>query len=184
MAQLKRQLQFKERKTMLTYIWAEDLDRGIGYQGHLPWHLPADLHHFKELTMGRAMVMGKNTFLSLPKVLPGRKHLVLTHDRNLAKKYEGDEQVEFFYDLTSLKKFLKTNHDQEFAVIGGASIFKAFENEVDRLEMTKIKGAFAADTFMPKLDFGKFEIIHQEQHAHDDRNDYDYTFFTYQRKNV
>ena len=64
---------------MLAYIWAEDLTGGIGIDGHLPWHLAADLKRFKEKTMNHPMIMGRKTFESLPGILPGRKHIVLTH---------------------------------------------------------------------------------------------------------
>ena len=65
---------------MLTFVWAEDEAHQIGYQGKLPWHLPADLRHFKKFTWGHPMVMGRRTFASLPELLPGRPHIVLTRD--------------------------------------------------------------------------------------------------------
>ena len=88
---------------MLSFVWAEDNKHQIGYKGHLPWHLPADLAHFKEKTMGKTMVMGKKTFLSLPFVLPKRKHLVLTHDEALIQKYKTNNQVNFVTSMEQLR---------------------------------------------------------------------------------
>ena len=68
---------------MIEFVWAEDTKHAIGYKNHLPWHLPADLKHFKDLTMGHPMIMGLKTFTSLTQFLPLREHLVLTHDKQL-----------------------------------------------------------------------------------------------------
>ena len=73
---------------MISFVWAEDQKHQIGYKGHLPWRLPADLAHFKEVTMGHPMVMGKKTFDSFPGLLKRRQHIVLTHDTNLKEKYK------------------------------------------------------------------------------------------------
>lgn len=94
---------------MISFVWAEDNQHQIGYQGHLPWHLPADLAHFKEKTMGKTMVMGKNTFLSLPFVLPKRKHLVLTHDEALIEKFQNNSQVDFVTSMKQLREYLSAH---------------------------------------------------------------------------
>ena len=78
---------------MLSFVWAEDQQHGIGIDGHLPWNLPADLKHFKEKTIGHPIIMGRKTFASLPHPLPERKHIVLTHRQELKQKYAGNEQV-------------------------------------------------------------------------------------------
>ena len=78
---------------MISFVWSEDQKHQIGYKGHLPWRLPADLAHFKKVTMGHPMVMGKKTFDSFPGLLPGRKHVVLTHDTTLKEKYKDNSQV-------------------------------------------------------------------------------------------
>ena len=88
---------------MISFVWAEDEVGNIGYQGHLPWHLPADLQHFKEKTIGHPMVMGRKTFDSFPGVLPKRKHIVLTHSQDFKQKYQTNNQVEVFINLADLK---------------------------------------------------------------------------------
>lgn len=166
---------------MISFVWAEDEIGNIGYQGHLPWHLPADLHHFKAKTIGHPMVMGRKTFESFPGVLPGRKHIVLTHDQAFKEKYQGNDQVEVFTDLNLLKKWI-TAQREDVAIIGGASLFKEMSDSVDVLEQTKIHHQFKGDVQMVAIDYDKFELIKQENHQADDKNQYDYTFLTYKRK--
>ncbi|CCI85655.1 dihydrofolate reductase [Lactobacillus pasteurii DSM 23907 = CRBIP 24.76] len=166
---------------MLTYVWTEGKNHEIGYQGHLPWHLPADLKHFKELTMGHEMLMGKGTFDSLPGLLPGRRHLVLTHEKKQDSQFADNSQVEFF-DLPQLSAYLDEHQAESIMVIGGVSLFKLLCDQVDCLEMTKIDGEFAADTYMPDLDWEKFELIKSKSFAKDDRNSYNYKFLTFSKK--
>lgn len=89
---------------MITFIWAEDEKHQIGLNGHLPWHLPQDMQHFKKLTKGHPIVMGRKTFDSLPKILPQRQHLVLSRNPNLARKYAENEQVTVFSSLSDLNR--------------------------------------------------------------------------------
>ena len=91
---------------MIEYVWAEDQKHQIGLNGHLPWHLPADMHHFKEETMGHPIIMGRKTFMSFPKLLPGRKHIVLTHDQTLKEKYQDNDQVVIVSSVAELNKYL------------------------------------------------------------------------------
>lgn len=167
---------------MIEFVWAEDNKHAIGYKNHLPWHLPADLKHFKDLTMGHPMIMGRKTFTSLPKVLPGRQHLVLTHDQQLIEQYRNDERVTFFTSIDDLKSFVNQNPEACFCAIGGVSIFELLADKVDILEKTLIYEQFEADTFMPEIDYSKFELINKEDHQIDDQNHYPYTYFTYKRK--
>ncbi len=167
---------------MLSFVWAEDNKHQIGYKGHVPWHLPADLAHFKEKTMGKTMVMGKKTFLSLPFVLPKRKHLVLTHDEALIQKYKTNNQVNFVTSMEQLRKYLLSHKEDEVAVIGGVSVFEGLKDIVDCLEKTEIDGEFKADTIMPKIDYSAFKLIKKESFTADKKNPYDYSFLTYLRK--
>ena len=113
----------------------------IGRDGGLPWHLPADLKHFKALTMGSAMIMGRRTFDSLPGLLPGRRHIVLTRDRDWrAPGVEVANDVEGALALAG---------DEPTAVIGGAEVFALFLDRADRIELTEIVGAVDGDTIMP-----------------------------------
>lgn len=164
---------------MITFVWAEDENHGIGLNGHLPWHLPADLKHFKEKTIGHPILMGRKTFESFPHLLPERKHLVLTHDQALAKKYQDNDQVLILSSISEMNDYLDSHQDEEIKAIGGVSIFKALLNRVDCLEKTEIAHEFQVDTYMPEIDYQQFKLIKREVHPADEKNKYPYTFLTY-----
>ena len=109
---------------MIEYVWAEDQKHQIGLDGHLPWHLPADLHHFKEKTIGHPIIMGRKTFMSLPRLLPQRKHIVLTHDQDLKKKYQDNDQVLIVNSVAELNDYIQNHQGEKLCAIGGVSIFK------------------------------------------------------------
>lgn len=124
----------------LTIIVARADDGTIGHAGSMPWHLPADLRRFKALTMGRAMIMGRKTFESLPGLLPGRRHVVLTRDAGWhAPGAETARDVAAAIGLAG----------PGAAVIGGAEIIALFEPHADRIELTQIHASYAGDTVLP-----------------------------------
>ncbi|HNX12753.1 MAG TPA: dihydrofolate reductase [Paludibacteraceae bacterium] len=148
----------------------------IGKDNKLPWHLPADLKHFKELTTGHAVVMGKRTFESLPNgPLPNRKNIVLTSIP------EGN--FDKYYEATSIKDAIELceNEDQVF-IIGGSSIFAQSIKTVDTMYITWVHGKFEADTFFPKFNLREWNEVSREDHETDERNPYSYTFCKYERK--
>ena len=110
----------------------------IGNAGKLPWHLPADLRHFKQLTSGKPMIMGRKTFDSLPGLLPDRRHIVLTRDRTWAE--EGAESVH------SVDQAIKIANAPHISVIGGAEIYKLFLPRADRIELTEVNLSPPGDT--------------------------------------
>lgn len=167
---------------MITFIWAEDEKHQIGLDGHLPWHLPQEMQHFKELTKGHSIVMGRKTFISLPKLLPQRKHLVLSKNHTLARTYANNDWVEFFSSLGDLNRWLKTHQNDSIFVIGGSSLFQALMTQVDRLEKTEIKAVFVADTVMPAIDYSKFKLINEVTHYPGKHTKYLYRYLTYVRK--
>ncbi|RMC48882.1 dihydrofolate reductase [Lactobacillus sp. ESL0228] len=167
---------------MLTYIWAEDLSHQIGFNSQLPWYLPADLKHFKELTMGHSIIMGRKTFTSLPNILPKRHHVILTKNQKLVQKYQRNSQVEIVSSLTELNSWLKYHKNEKNYVIGGRSVFQALISQVDYLEKTAIKANFIANVTMPQIDYDKFALIKSVAHQPDANNTYYYDFLTYQRK--
>lgn len=128
-------------KPPITLIVARAQNGVIGRDGMLPWHLPADLKRFKALTMGSVMVMGRKTFESLPGLLPGRRHVVLTRDRDW--KAEGAEAV------YSLNEALRAAAGDRVSVIGGADIFAAFLPLADVVELTEVLEDVPGDTEMP-----------------------------------
>jgi dihydrofolate reductase len=129
-------------------LYVARADNGvIGHDGGLPWRLPEDLKRFKAMTMGKPMVMGRKTFESFPKPLPGRRHIVLTRDPAWAA--EGAEVVR------SVAEAIATAGDvDEIAVIGGADIFALFLPCADRVELTEVHRDVEGDTRMPPLGEG------------------------------
>ena len=121
-------------------IFARASNGVIGKDGVMPWHIPADLKRFKNLTMGHAMIMGRKTFESFPAPLPGRRHVVLTRDRSW--KAEGAEVTHSRTEALQL-----AGHDK-IAIIGGAEIYRLFEKEAERIEMTQVHRDYKGDTFM------------------------------------
>ncbi len=130
--------------SVVTMIVAMAENRVIGRDGSLPWHLPADLKRFKTLTMDKPMIMGRRTFESLPGLLPGRRHIVLTRDRDW--EAEGAEVVH------GIGGALIKAGEPEVTVIGGADIFRRFMRVADVIELTQVHAVVEGDTFMPEWD--------------------------------
>lgn len=129
----------------------------IGDEGAMPWHIPADLRHFKQVTKGRPMIMGRKTFDSLPGMLPGRRHIVLTRTKTWEE--EGAEVVH------SVEQALKVANGPHVCVIGGAEIYQLFLPLADRIELTEIAATPRGDTMMPILDSAGWKEIARESHA-------------------
>lgn len=116
----------------------------IGNDGELPWRIPADLRHFKQITKGRPMIMGRKTFDSLPGVLEGRRHIVLTHDMEWDE--DGVEKVH------SVEEAIKVANASHVCVIGGAEIYRLFLSRADRIELTEVDAAPEGDTVLEAFD--------------------------------
>ena len=127
----------------ITIVVARAINGVIGRDNRLPWHIPGDLKRFKALTMGSAMVMGRKTFDSLPGLLPGRRHIVLTRDAGWQA-----EGAEVAHDVEGA---LALAGDEPVSVIGGAAIFALFEPLADRIELTEVLAEIAGDVTMPDL---------------------------------
>jgi dihydrofolate reductase len=128
----------------IVLIYARAANGVIGRDDDLPWRLPADLRHFKALTLGKPMIMGRKTFDSLPGLLPGRRHIVLTRGKELGEGAERAGSVEEALALAA-----KGNDSGEIAVIGGAAIYALFMPLAHRIELTQIHADYAGDTTMP-----------------------------------
>src|SRR5699024_12682088 len=126
---------------MLSFIVAMDQNNVIGYQNEMPWHLPKDLRFFKEKTTGHTIVMGRKTFESIGKVLPNRKHIVLTSKNN-----GFPDEVEVIHDIKTIVERFKKEQEEVF-VIGGGGIFKQLMDDVSRLDVTKIAHILEGDVF-------------------------------------
>ncbi|HEY6963767.1 MAG TPA: dihydrofolate reductase [Erythrobacter sp.] len=139
-------------------VYARAANGAIGNDGDLPWRLPADLKHFKALTLGKPMIMGRKTFESLPGLLPGRRHIVLTRDAGW--QAEGAETA------ATLDDALAMAGEGTVAIIGGAAVFEAFLPRADRVELTQIHADYDGDTFMPPLG-PEWQETAREDHAAD-----------------
>jgi dihydrofolate reductase len=145
----------------LVFIYARAANGVIGREGRLPWHLPADLRHFKALTMGKPMIMGRKTFESFPSPLPGRRHIVLTRDR--AWRAEGAETAH------SVDEALALAGEREVSVIGGAEVFALLQGKAARIELTEIHADYQGDTVMPPPGPEWREIARAEHPAEGER---------------
>lgn len=163
--------------SQISIIAAVADNNAIGKANNLPWHLPADLKHFKELTTGHAIVMGKRTFKSLPNgPLPNRKNIVLTSIMS-----EGVNEGYFEADSLEDALFL-CEHEEKVFIIGGATVYRQCIDKVDSMYITWIHKEFTADTFFPEIDFEVWEEVSSEKHEPDEQNLYSYTFSVYKRK--
>jgi dihydrofolate reductase len=131
----------------------------IGKDGGMPWHIPADLRHFKQITKGRPMIMGRKTFDSLPGLLEGRRHIVITRDT--AWEEDGAEVV------YSAEEALRRANGPHVCVIGGTEIFQLFLPLADRVELTEIQATPDGDTSMPAFDKDEWQEVARESHAAD-----------------
>ena len=146
----------------------------LGYKNGLIWHLPKDLKYFRKTTKGKTIIMGRRTFESLPKMLPNRKHIVISNSEDFP------EGVVVYHNIEDLINDLKNTNDEVF-VIGGASIYKLFLDLSDKLYLTEINETFEeADTYFPEFNKDEFdmEVLDEET-----ENSVSYKHVLYKRKN-
>lgn len=158
---------------MISIIVAVAENMGIGKGNDLLWHLPSDLKHFKTVTMGKTVVMGKNTWLSLPKrPLPGRKNIVLTD--KAGETFDGAESVYSIAEAAS-----KCAGDEEYIIMGGGSVYRQFMPLSDKLYITEVAKTADADVFFPTIDPNEWQEISREAHLDEE---IPYSFVEYERK--
>jgi dihydrofolate reductase len=149
----------------------------IGRNGTLPWHLPDDLKHFKQLTMGHSIIMGRRTFESIGKPLPGRRSIVVS--RGLSQS--PCEGVELARSLDQAIELGAKDSGPAF-VIGGAALYAAALERADVLHLTEVDADVQGDTFFPPFDRSKWRLLAKEaQHPKDDRHALEFTFCSYRR---
>ena len=157
----------------VTMIAAVGQNRELGKDNRLLWHLPEDLQFFKEQTMGKPLVMGKKTLDSLPRLLPGRKHLVLTH-----QELEPNDQIMVFHSMDSLVEYISTL-DQEVMVIGGAQIYNQMLELSDKMLLTEVEATKEADVYFPEFDTTLWDC---KELCHHEYGDIKYKHLVYTRK--
>lgn len=161
---------------MRQLVVAHDSTGVTGQEGHIPWlgQLPADMKHFRTLTTGNAVVMGRTTFDSLTGPLPNRLNVVLSRQTDL--HIDGCTVV---HDINSAFKVAE-EYEHTF-IIGGQSVYELAMPHVERLEVTVVEAMFEGDTYFVKIDPARWQLAHQEQHVADERNLYNYRFERYDR---
>ncbi|WP_285766061.1 dihydrofolate reductase [Peribacillus sp. SI8-4] len=161
---------------MISLIVAMDQNRVIGNDNQLPWHLPADLQYFKKVTLGHPIIMGRKTFESIGRVLPGRENVIVTRNRD----FKGTGCV-VLHDISQIQTYAD-DRDGEVFVIGGAEIFKDVLRFADRLYITEIHETFQGDTFFPVIDENVWEKISSIQGTVDEKNRFAHDFIILQKK--
>ncbi len=160
--------------TVLTLIVAADERGGIGCDGGLPWHLQEDLKRFRALTMGRPIVMGRRTWESIGRPLPGRRSIVVSRRPGLA--IEGAEVA------GSLDGALRIAGEvPEVCVIGGAELYSAALPLADVIHLTRVHAVVPADTFLPDIHASEWKIVAREERAADDRHAHPFSFIELRR---
>lgn len=149
----------------------------IGRDNKLLWHLPADLKHFQKLTMGHTLIMGRKTFESIGKALPGRRTIIVTRQSDY--KAKGCETA------SDLKEAIcKVREESEVFVAGGGEIYRQVMglHYARRIFLTRVYANFEGDSFFPNIDPEKWELVEREEFQPDEKNPYPFAFLTYKRK--
>ena len=141
----------------ISIIVAKSSNNVIGNEGNLPWHIPEDLKNFKSLTMGKPMIMGRSTFESIGKALPGRKNIVMTRD----KKYQAND-ISVAHTLQ--EALIMCDEAREIMIIGGGEIYKLFFGMVNRIYLTNVEKHIDGDVFFPDIDLSKWKMIRKEEY--------------------
>ncbi len=161
-------------------IAAMGRNRVIGLNNKMPWHLPADLQFFKETTFGSPIIMGRKTYDSIGRPLPGRKNIILSRDENL--KIEGCIVVSSLVRALEIAQADSQEKEKEDVFItGGAHLYEKFINDADRLYLTLIDEEFEGDTFFPDYTQYQWKEVERVENSADEKNPYPYTFLTLDR---
>lgn len=161
---------------MLSIIAAIANNNVIGKDNKLIWHLPEDLKRFKALTTGHTIIMGRNTFESLGRVLPNRKHIVLCKSGKLQIQ---DENVEVINNVELLKPYIESQ--EENFVLGGASIYELLMPYATKMYITKIEHNFEGDRYFPEIKENEWRMVSVEKGLKNEKNPYDYEHINYVR---
>ncbi|MDC2975218.1 dihydrofolate reductase [Bacteroidota bacterium] len=160
-------------KKSITIIVAAAENNAIGKDNDLIWSLPNDLKRFKKLTSGHSIIMGRKTFDSFPGLLPNRKHIVISRNKNIS----------FSDEVTVVNNFedaiRETGNDENPFIIGGGQIYKLAMDLSDKIELTRVHEEFKADTFFPKIDKDKWKLINEEFNEKDEKHQFSFTYKTY-----
>lgn len=152
-------------------------NRVIGKDNDFPWHLSADMVNFRKLTIGKTVIMGRNTYDHLlkriGKILPNRTNIVITRNKN----FEAPGTIV----VNSLEEALQKADSEDMFIIGGAQIFALALPKLDRIYLTEVDAEVQGDAFLPGIDPAKFKEVSREVHQKDQKNDYNYSFVVLDR---
>lgn len=165
-------MKIKKNKN-ITIIAAIGENNELGLDNKLIWNIKEDLKRFKKLTTGHSIIMGRKTFESISKALPGRLNIVLTKNKNF--KFKDVSIASNIHEAIEL-----TKDDEQPFIIGGSEIYSLFINMAQTIELTRVHNNFKADTFFPDINFGKWNKIYEEKFNLDNLP---YSFITY-KKNI
>ncbi|MDH4072115.1 MAG: type 3 dihydrofolate reductase [Gammaproteobacteria bacterium] len=158
----------------ISIVVATSANNVIGVDGGLPWHLPEDLKRFRQITMGKPMIMGRATFESIGRALPGRKSIVLTR--------QPDFEAEGCVVVPSIEAALKAAGDaDEVMVIGGGEIYRQFLARADRIYLTRLQAELEGDTTFPELDMDEWEVVAVEEYPAGDERELGFDVETMER---
>lgn len=160
----------------ITIVAAMARNRAIGLQGRMPWHLPAELQHFKRTTLGKPVVMGRKTWEAIGRPLPGRQNLVVT--RSARYRAEGA------YCATSLDAAIEIAEGAEVMVIGGGELYRLALPLAARMVLTHIDCEPQADTWFPEWNAAQWQRVRSERYPADERNEYTFEVLEFERINV
>lgn len=163
---------------MTTIVVAMGEKNEIGADNQLLWHLPKDLKHFKDLTSGHPIIMGRKTYESIGKALPNRTNIIISRKKNWF-----EEGILIVGSIKEAVKFAK-KIDENVFIIGGGNIYEQTMEVADKLEVTLVKAELKADTFFPKIDPKIWKLTEEVFHEKDDKNQYDFSFQTYEKIEV
>lgn len=159
---------------LVSLVVAMSENRVIGRDNDLPWRLPADLAHFKRLTLGKPIIMGRKTYESIGRPLPGRQNIVLTRDKSF--QAPGCDIC-----LGLDEAMAVAGNVDEVMIIGGAALYETLLARADRIYLTEVHADIEGDTWFPELDSADWKEVSRELHAADERNNLDYSFVTLDR---
>ena len=164
---------------IISLIVAMDEQRGIGLDGGIPWHLPADLKRFKTLTMGHHLVMGRKTYESIGNPLPGRTMIIVTRNTN----YQPDGCL-VAHSLQEALGFASLGSENEVFIIGGGELFAEAIELADRIYLSLVHATLPADTFFPLISVDEWQEIETELVPANEKNKYAFTFKILQRTQI
>ncbi|WP_317172718.1 dihydrofolate reductase [Echinicola salinicaeni] len=171
-------MQSKKSKVLtVSIIVAKAKNNVIGKNNQLIWKLSADLKHFKKHTTGHYIIMGRKTYESMGKPLPNRTSVVITRNQD----YTIPEGHHIVHNLKDALELAKKNHQEKVFIIGGGEIYKQALALTDELLITEVDCHPEGDTYFPNIDPNNWKIVQKETHQKDEKNEYDFSFITYNR---